>query len=376
MRGIKMLHVLGSLNPSGAEMMLKTASNLWKSEGIEGHIISTGDQKGRFSDELTKAGYIINHLPFSLGVVRWIISYFILLISLNPGIVHVHAEKSCFLTTVIPRVIGIPVCRTVHNVFKYQGILRWRKMIGRRLSSLLGCYYVSIGSSVFDHERKILNNKTLLLWNWYDENNFRQPSVSERQSARSQLGVDKDTIIIVSVGNGNDVKNYSSIISAMHLLSNQLTLEDHHPTNIHYFMVGREHPKSLERIDSVRLGVEHKVTFCGTQSDVRKYLWAADIFIMPSLYEGLGISAIEAMATGVTTVLADVPGLMDFAQFNLPIVWCSPDAHGVYEAVLRVIRTAGSLSRNSLMAETVREKLSCAKNAPEYLKLWRRIYAR
>ena len=54
------------------------------------------------------------------------------------------------------------------------------------------------------------------------------------------------------------------------------------------------------------------IRFEGNQNNVRKFLIASDLYIMPSLFEGISITTIEAMACKIPAILYDVPGLKDF----------------------------------------------------------------
>ncbi len=62
------------------------------------------------------------------------------------------------------------------------------------------------------------------------------------------------------------------------------------------------------------LALREEVTFCGFVSDVPKFLTAIDIFVLPSLYEGLGVAALEAMAAGKVVVASRVGGLADLVK--------------------------------------------------------------
>ncbi len=70
-----------------------------------------------------------------------------------------------------------------------------------------------------------------------------------------------------------------------------------------------------------QLGVTERCSFLGSVDDPRSVLWAADIFVMPSIREGFSIAAIEAAACGLPLVLSDVPGLRDLKATMLDGIW-------------------------------------------------------
>jgi glycosyltransferase involved in cell wall biosynthesis len=369
---MKICHILSQLRPSGAEMMFKNASELWKFHGCKSQIISISDNLGPFAEELSNAGYEIHHLSIKGGILSRSVRYFRLVWRIRPDVVHVHPEGESLVYTILPRFLGIKTFSTKHSSFQFIGFLRLRKSFERMLSRVFGCTQISISQTVHDNELLRFGNPTTLCWNWFDENKFRPPTREERQTARRDLGITQDQIILLSVGNGSEIKNYESIISAVALSkdpSYNKTL-DSRGKRLHYLMVGYEHPQGIERKTYQNHGLSDSVTFCGPQQDVRKYLWAADIFLMPSRYEGFGIAAAEALATGIPTILSDVPGLRDFKEFPIPIEWCMTDPTSIIAAISRIIDLNPEFQRDEKMADLMRKEFSCEKRAMVYFKLW------
>ena len=83
-----------------------------------------------------------------------------------------------------------------------------------------------------------------------------------------------------------------------------------------------------------RLGVSGHVRFCGNQRDVRHYLIAADIYVMTSKHEGISLTTIEAMGTGIPAVLYDVPGLRDFNRESECAVIIPEDVDKLADAIV------------------------------------------
>ena len=162
---------------------------------------------------------------------------------------------------------------------------------------------VSAGVSACEWER--FGNMGIRIRNWFNVFRFRPPVPLERAAARQSLGAQLEDFLIVSVGNCNAAKNHEAILRAIPLLPTALQ-----PLYVH---IGREEPGHPERKLADMLGIQNKVRFLGSQAEVLPFLWAADVFVMPSLHEGLGIAAIEAIASGVPLVCSRVEGLSDIA---------------------------------------------------------------
>src|SRR5690606_29729409 len=105
----------------------------------------------------------------------------------------------------------------------------------------------------------------------------------EWSSLRRMRGIEESTFVIISVGNCSHVKNHALLIEALASLRGRL--------DFHYLHVGMEELGYPERRLSDELGIADRVTFLGYVDDVLPYLRLADLFVMPSLYEGLGNAA-------------------------------------------------------------------------------------
>ena len=259
--------------------------------------------------------------------------------------------------------MGIKVFRTIHNVFEFKGYLRFTRVIERHLARLLGVKTITISQSVCSNESKRFANRSTLCWNWFDDSHFRPPSDKERIQARSELGLESHEVVLLTVGNGNDTKNYSSLIRSLPALIGATSA-------IKYVMVGHEHPEGKERQAAREAAVDRLVDFAGPQQNVRKYLWAADVYVMPSLYEGFGLAAVEALATGIPCVFTDCPGLRDFKDFALEITWTSPDPNSLAYTLRQVILHSNFRERTRLNSDFVRDYFGVQRRAAAYSDLW------
>jgi glycosyltransferase involved in cell wall biosynthesis len=95
--------------------------------------------------------------------------------------------------------------------------------------------------------------------------------------------------------------------------------------------------KSLEEMVQ-SLGLAQEVTFLGFISDVPKFLAGLDIFVLPSLYEGLGVAALEAMAAGKAVVASRVGGLAELVNdFETGLLVAPGDAQELAAAMAKLI---------------------------------------
>jgi glycosyltransferase involved in cell wall biosynthesis len=108
------------------------------------------------------------------------------------------------------------------------------------------------------------------------------------------------------------------------------------------------------------LVIKDKVRFLGSQADPLPFLWAADVFAMPSLHEGLGISAIEAVAAGVPLICSQVDGLSDVAAETEWTVLTTTAPDSIARGLARVSGMRPSDRQNRALADSdrIRQRFS------------------
>lgn len=120
-----------------------------------------------------------------------------------------------------------------------------------------------------------------------------------RSSLRDELGLAADTRLVVAVGNLYPVKGHRYLVEALALLGRR------HP-GLHVAIAGRGE-LAAELADLARArGVADRVHLLGLRADVPNVLAAADVFVLPSLSEGLPLALLEAMLAGRAIVASDV----------------------------------------------------------------------
>ena len=144
---------------------------------------------------------------------------------------------------------------------------------------------------------------------------------TDRDGIREMLGIPKDQLIMISVGEVNHNKNHKAAIEALSLCKTK---------NIHYIIAGVGNYAD-EHLPFARLcNVDDRVHFLGFRKDVYKILKASDIFVFPSYREGLSVALTEAMACGLPVVASRIRGNIDLIDEELGGLLCKPtDAKGM-----------------------------------------------
>lgn len=363
---LKVAHILFELKPSGAEAMLRCAASMWRDHNVESEIVATGPQIGPYASTLRSAGYKVHHIPnsrsFSYLIVLWRF-----LKKEKYDVVHLHVEGMSFWLGLTALVAGCGVLRTVHNNFQFEGNLRLRRGVQRRFLEFLGLVYVAIGESVAANERKRFGINPLTVMNWADLEGLSPPTPNERAAARAHFGFSNDQKVLLTLGNCSPVKNHSILIEA---LSHCRDVD-----GLRYLHMGLEDSLNEERKLAEQLGIADRVVFGGWAPSPKQALHAADFYVMPSLYEGFSIAALEALSIGLPSVLTNVPGLSDLKSFFPNIYYSEPNS----KELARVIRSVAGDEVESLrvVSDTYREialeKFTARRGVAEYAGIYKNL---
>ncbi len=137
----------------------------------------------------------------------------------------------------------------------------------------------------------------------------------DRDKKRKELGIPKDSIAVLSVGELNENKNHETVLRAIASLDQK---------NIVYVICGKGGRKEYLENLAKELGMEERLILAGFRTDVAEIYKCCDIFAFPSKREGLPVSVMEAMASGLPCVASDIRGNRDLIKEGKNGFLCSP----------------------------------------------------
>lgn len=146
---------------------------------------------------------------------------------------------------------------------------------------------------------------------------------------RIELGISEDNKVIISVGELNTNKNHEIVIRALANIKKK---------NVKYLICGKGPLENYLKELCFKLKVNDQVVFLGYRDDVIELCKISNIFIFPSLREGLSVSLMEAMATGLPIICSNIRGNIDLIEENRGGLLLDPkDVKGFEEAISRLI---------------------------------------
>jgi glycosyltransferase involved in cell wall biosynthesis len=363
---MRILHILEELKPSGAEVMLHAAASYWREEGFESDILSVGTVLGAYASPLEKAGYHIHHIRFSPSY-EFLSSVRSFLRQQRYDAVHIHLERANLWYALLAYNSGArKLAYTSHGIFLFNGALRIERCIQRWIMRrLIGVKMVSISPSGERSERERFANTTVIIPNWFDSSKYKPPSIEERYASRKGLGISSDVTIVTSVGGCWGYKNHGSIIKSLAAIPTHIPLV--------YVHVGQEGEGCPERKVAEAMGVASRVRFLGIVSDILPILHASDAYIMPSMSEGFGIAAVEAMGAGLPVILSNVPGLCDFREAGEGIYWVEPTPESIAKGIVHFLDVPATDRREMglKLSDYAHRHFAVEKGAGAYARLYR-----
>lgn len=222
----------------------------------------------------------------------------------QPDIVH-SRNWGAIEAVVAGRLAGCAVIHSEHGLEAEAGANEpKRRAYFRRLAFELADRVVSVSSQLRDlHARRtgFPARKIAVIHNGVDRSRFF-PDAEARRRVREELGLDDTQLCIGCVANLLPVKDHPTLLEAVGSLSVQ-------QGDWRLLLIGEGPERSrLESLIAQRPGLGQRVSLLGSSSRVPELLRAMDVFVLPSVAEGMNNSLLEAMASGLAVVASDVGG--------------------------------------------------------------------
>lgn len=208
------------------------------------------------------------------------------------------------------RKTGTKVIYTAHGFHFYEGAPLKNWMLYYPIEKILSKYtdvLITINKEDYERSLKLHAHKNYYVPGVGVEINNNLSDEKNQLNKRKELGINSKSIVITSVGELNINKNHQVVLKS---------LEELKHLNFDYLICGKG--EELVRLKKLveDLGLNNKVHFLGYRKDINQILQISDIYVFPSLREGLSVSLMEAMSFGLPIVASNIRGNRDLIDHN------------------------------------------------------------
>ena len=298
MNPIRVLHVVTYMGRGGLETMIMNCYRHIDRDKIQFDFLVHRDFKSDYDDEIEAMGGKIYRLP---RLVPWSRSYHRALngfFAAHPEYKIVHVHQDCLSSIILKAAQqqGVKV-RIAHSPSSSQDknlkyLVKWyyKQFIPKFATDLFACGREAGDWMFGGASYRILNNAIDVARYSY--------RADVKQQTREQLGIAQDALVVGHVGRFHPVKNHAFLLDVFCELKKQVS-------DAVLVLVGDGPLRPEIEKKTAELGLSDSVIFMGVRSDVPELMQAMDVFVFPSLYEGIPVTLIEAQTAGLPCCVSD-----------------------------------------------------------------------
>lgn len=262
----------------------------------------------------------------------------------RPDIIHSHTRITQVMSFFLSKGLNIPYVTTCHGFF--------RPHFTRRIFGCWGDLTIAISDAVKDHlvkDFKVDKQNVKVVYNGIDIEKFSQGySDAQKDETKKALGLAKDDLVIGIIARLSDVKGHAYLIEAVNIILKK-------GLDVKLLIVGDGPMKERLVALGSKLSISDKLIFKDSYLNTRIPLSVMDVFVMPSVQEGLGLAILEAAGMARPIVATDVGGISAIVKNKITGLLVPPKDPNSLADTLFVL----------LKDETLRKDLG--KNAQEFV---------
>lgn len=230
-------------------------------------------------------------------------------------LIHAHLPWAGILARVVSKLTGVPVIYTEHNKQeRYHFLTRRMNLATIGMSTEVVAVSEDVAASIRQRRRgRKVRLRTIL--NGVNIDRF-SPGLFSGSDVRKSLGISPDAPIIGTIAVFRLQKRLDVWLQIAKSISQQVP-------EARFVIVGDGPLRNSLSLKAKDLGLEHVVIFAGLQVEVRPYLAAFDLYMMTSVFEGLPVAMLEAMAFGCPVITTDAGGIKEVIRHEQEGLICS-----------------------------------------------------
>jgi glycosyltransferase involved in cell wall biosynthesis len=345
---VRVLIVIDDLRRAGAQRVITQEVRALHPQHVDFHVVALARvPRPSFESDLTRLGVGVTYVagsglidPRRIDALRRVIA------RIEPDLVHTHLTYANILGAPAATLVGRPIVASLHNVDTNQTRFAHVKrcLEGRILRRWATRIVVVCAATRQPISRNfdVPIQRTVVVPNGVAPSSIRLPRRFDRMRKRRELGAADHEQLVCTVARLEPSKGHRFLLDALGMLQSRGELG-----NLRLVLVGTGPEASRIRALAQGLGLADRVALLGVRLDVHQIMAASDLFVLPSLNEGLSQALLEATALGTPVVATDVGGTPDVVEPGRT-GWCVPPA------------------QPAVLAEAITDALASPSRAAEY----------
>lgn len=302
MKKVRVIHCLGQLNTGGAETLVMNVLRNLDRESIQFDFLLFNKKEGVFDNEVKMLGGDLYYAPSmgAVGVKTYINELIDFFKKEKTDVVHSHMDWQGGFIAYAAHEAGVKKIvvhshanqKMFENDFVHKCMIQVSKYLIKRYATTLCACSEEAGQSLFGKK------KFQVIINGIDMKRYLYPNLEMIKRLRKEFDLKETDIVLGHVGSFSKNKNQEFLIDLFYELIQQ-------KSNYKLMLVGDGALKYALEQKVKKLGLDKNVIFAGVRLDVPEIMQLMNVFLFPSIIEGLGIVAVEAQASKLQCILSD-----------------------------------------------------------------------
>lgn len=308
---IKALHIVGAMNKGGTETMLMNLYRKIDREKVQFDFLSFSEEDEYYDEEIKSLGGRIIKSSNSIRSISKIINDY------GPyDVVHSHTLFNSGISMIAAKKSGVKI-RISHahttqdnssNFIRKNYIRIMRYIINKYSTDLLACSKEAgkylfgenvINKSNYKYFPNLIDYESILNFSKDDVNKFK---------IENKI---KDSLVIGHIGTFKTAKNQKFLVEILKVMK-------YKNEDVKLLLIGDGNQRVEIKELVKQYHLENDVVFTGTRDDISTLLHTMDVFVFPSIYEGLGLVLLEAQASGLPCIVSEA--IQPEADLNIGLI--------------------------------------------------------
>ena len=312
--------MIGQFNMNNIKILLELGFEVDVACDFNDRSVWSEEKVSKFRNEMQKMGIQLFHIDFSRSpgqLKKHIVSYHEmkrLMADRKYDLIHTHTPISSFITRLSFKNSSIfESCRmiyTAHGFHFFKGNSVAKNFIFKSIEKYAAKYtdiLITINREDYEAAKKfkLRKNGRIEYVPGVGINLEKINSINEkREEFLKELNLSEDSFLMLSVGELNENKNHKAIVEILNDL----------PGNVHYLICGQGNKKEELIKVAEEKNCKDRLHLLGYREDVIAIMKSCDLFVFPSMREGLSVALMEAIACGLPCVVSDIRGNRDLIK--------------------------------------------------------------